>query len=131
MKTITAKDKTIAIANYITDIQEQLDAKYTPSSIDETVGLSSLFADMVCMFDAKFIREIGAKAMIESRKEVPPNIKLWTYTTSVMNWLSWAWHKEEEPELSQAWADAWNEVNHWSLENLKGDDLTFYIQKTD
>lgn len=60
-----------------------------------------------------------------------PRVDLWTYLCLVTNWLSWAWNKEGEEELSKAWADAWYDIHDFSLEHLKGSNLKTYLEKVD
>lgn len=71
-------------------------------------------------------------AMLETAEEIGlPEVKSWTYMALVTNWLSWAWHEQGEEELAKAWSDAWYRINDYSLDNLKGEKLKYYVKETD
>ena len=55
--------------------------------------------------------------------------KMITELDMVLNWKSWE-HAEREDYCS-LYADLYYELRDWCFENLKGDDLTYYIRTTD
>lgn len=128
--TITPEAKTMAVAIKIARMAHENNGQYKTSDKRLAMMTGELMSSAV---DSTTIDEIEAfvDAMIKSWKIVHPAVELWTYFCCNTNWLSWAWHDEEEEELSKAWAKAWYKINHFSLEVLTGDDLKYYIEKTD
>ena len=55
--------------------------------------------------------------------------KMITELDMVLNWKSW--EHADNAELCNLYADMYYELRDWCFENLKGDDLTYYIKTTD
>ena len=52
----------------------------------------------------------------------------------VLNWKIWQHYSNKEPNhqrLAELYDKLWKEADAWAMDNLKGDDLTYYIQTTD
>lgn len=119
-----------AVANYLGNIAAENNGQFKTKDHEMAGYVATLMTEMTTASKVEHIKAF-APALKKSRGGMSPTIELWTYICSSTNWLSWAWHAMDEPELSQAWADVWYDVNHFSLETLKDEELTYYIQKTD
>jgi len=58
------------------------------------------------------------------------NTKFVTELVMVLNWKIWRWH-EHNNEYAQLYNELWEKTDQWCLNNLKGQDLTYYVQTTD
>lgn len=62
-------------------------------------------------------------------KEWKNDTKMITELDMVLNWKSW--EHAERVDYCNLYADLYYELRDWCFENLKGDDLTYYIKTTD
>lgn len=53
-----------------------------------------------------------------------------TELVMILNWKIWALAPTNEP-LARIYEELWMEADKWCLDNLKGDDLAYYIKTTD
>lgn len=53
-----------------------------------------------------------------------------TELTMVLNWQIWQLYQKNE-KLARVYDELWREMDKWCMENLKGEDLTYYIRTTD
>lgn len=53
-----------------------------------------------------------------------------TELACVMSWKSCAWY-EKNNEFSALYSEYYHKVDEWCLNNLKGDDLEYYLKWTD
>lgn len=53
-----------------------------------------------------------------------------TELSLVLNWKIW-YHYEKDSPLQNIYDTLWRKHHDWCLDNLKGDDLTYYIKTTD
>lgn len=58
------------------------------------------------------------------------NYEYITELCMVMSWKSCAWY-DKDNQKSELYANYYHEVDNWCLDNLKGDELTYYIKTTD
>lgn len=63
-------------------------------------------------------------------KEWKNNYEYITELACVMSWKSCAWYGKDN-EKSRLYSNYYHEVDNWCLDNLKGDELTYYIKTTD
>lgn len=49
----------------------------------------------------------------------------------VLNHKCWEHNDAENYELSMVYQELWEELHDWCLDNLKDDDLSYYLQTTD
>ena len=63
-------------------------------------------------------------------KEWKNNYEYVTELACVMSWKSCAWYGKDN-EKSRLYSNYYHEVDNWCLDNLKGDELTYYIKTTD
>lgn len=48
----------------------------------------------------------------------------------VLNWKIWQHYETDEP-LARVYDDLWEMAKAWAVENLQGDDLTYFFTTTD
>lgn len=48
----------------------------------------------------------------------------------ILNWKIWYWN-EKNQSYAKMYDSMWKEVDAWCMDNLKGDDLQYYLQTTD
>lgn len=56
------------------------------------------------------------------------------YITSLvitLNHKIWYWYDKGNIEYSKLYDKLWRELDEWCMDNLKGEDLEYYIQTTD
>lgn len=58
------------------------------------------------------------------------NYKYLTELVMVLNWKCWRWYQVND-EYSILYAKLYEELNNWCIDNLKGDELTYYLETTD
>lgn len=63
-------------------------------------------------------------------KEWKNNYEYVTELSMIMSLKSCAWY-DNDNEKSRLYANYYHEVDNWCLDNLKGDELTYYIKTTD
>ncbi len=77
----------------------------------------------------------GAKAIKETYervfKEWKSNTQYITELAMVLNHKCWYFHDDGNDEYSLLYGELWGKVDNWCLENLKGDDLSYYFETTD
>jgi len=49
----------------------------------------------------------------------------------VLNWKIWEHHEKGDKKTSELYDKLWRETDEWCMENLKDDDLRYYLQTTD
>lgn len=63
-------------------------------------------------------------------KEWKNNAEYVTELVLVLNWKIWALYKTNEP-IARVYNELWAKTNDWCLDNLKGEDLDYFISTTD
>lgn len=58
------------------------------------------------------------------------NHKYITELVMVMNWKCWRWYQVKD-EYSRLYSNLYYKLDEWCMDNLKGDELDYYIQTTD
>ena len=58
------------------------------------------------------------------------NYKYITELAMVLNWKIWRWN-DERYEFAVLYDELWRKVDEWCMENLKGEELDYYIETTD
>lgn len=58
------------------------------------------------------------------------DITTYTELVMVLNWRIWALAETNEP-LARVYDELWRKEHDWALDNLKGDDLSYYLKTTD
>ena len=53
-----------------------------------------------------------------------------TELVMMLNWKSWQ-YAETKPVLSMLYQSLWEQADAWCMDNLKGDDLDYFLHTTD
>ena len=84
--------------------------------------------------DFSIADRFGAAAIKDTFKrafdEWKSNTEYVTELAMVLNHKAW-YFSEHDIAISELYVRLWQEVDGWCIENLKGDDLTYYLQTTD
>lgn len=84
--------------------------------------------------DFSIADQYGVDAIKDTYKrafnEWKTNTEFVTELAMTLNWKIWRWHKHND-EYAQLYNELWQKTDQWCMVNLKGQDLTYYIQTTD
>lgn len=58
------------------------------------------------------------------------NAEYITELTLILNWKIWYW-KDKNEALARLYDQLWQECDAWCMENLKDEDLQYYLRTTD
>lgn len=78
-------------------------------------------------FGEKAVRDTYNRAFAEWKSD---HIYL-TELAIMLNWKMWQHHDEGRMELAKVYDELWHIVDEWALNNLKGDEKTYYIRTLD
>ena len=59
------------------------------------------------------------------------NIEYLTELVMVLNWKCWAFYEKGDQETSMLYQQLYEKADAWCMDNLKGDDLNYYLRTTD
>ena len=59
------------------------------------------------------------------------NVEYLTELVLILNWKIWYWHDNNNDTYARLYDSLWRQADQWCGENLKGDDLSYYIRTTD
>lgn len=59
------------------------------------------------------------------------NVEYITELCLILNWKIWYWHDNNNEEYATIYNELWGKVDSWCMENLKDDDLKYFIHTTD
>lgn len=59
------------------------------------------------------------------------NIEYLTELVMVLNWKCWAFYEKGDQEISMLYQQLYEKADAWCMDNLKGDDLNYYLRTTD
>ena len=62
-------------------------------------------------------------------KEWKNDVKYITELSLVLNWKCWWWSKRDT-KTAVLYENLWRKTHNWCLNNLKGDDLSYYFNIT-
>jgi len=77
-------------------------------------------------FGAEAIKETFDRAF----KEWKHDCEYLTELVMVLNWKCWRWDEENQP-ISRLYAMLFQQAYDYALDNLKGEELTYFIRTTD
>lgn len=77
-------------------------------------------------FGEKEIRDLYKRAMKHWSFDKEYIIEL----VMVLNWKIWSYYKEDK-KLAKLYDELWKKADEGCMENLKGEDLSYYLQTTD
>jgi len=63
-------------------------------------------------------------------KDWKSNCEYLTELVMVLNWKSWQW-SEKNTKFCQLYIDLYQKTHNYALNNLKGEDLSYYLRTTD
>lgn len=82
--------------------------------------------------DFSVAEPFGSSAVIDTYKRAFDEWKSnRVYITELVMMLNWKIWQHEQDHLGRVYNDLWAEADKWCMENLKGDDLAYFIQTTD
>ena len=64
-------------------------------------------------------------------KEWKSNVVYVTELCMVLNWKIWEWDSLGNMECAELYDELWRKVDDYCIENLKGDDLSYFLRTTD
>lgn len=123
-------EKALKVSRMIVQMARDNNVCYKISNKETADNITQILLEMI-LVDSKEKADKFINALKLSFKFHKPTVYLWTYLCMNANWLSWAWYELGHYVLSEAWADAWYNINDFSLDSLKGSDLEYYIKTTD
>lgn len=59
------------------------------------------------------------------------NTEYITEFVMVLNWKCWQWYERGNQTYSELYGKLFYEARDWCFDNLKGDDLTYFVRTTD
>lgn len=84
--------------------------------------------------DFSIAERFGIDAVKDTYKrafnEWKSNIEYLTELTMMINWKMWRW-ADTNPVLSMVYQTLWEEADSYCMDNLKDDDLKYYLKTTD
>lgn len=63
-------------------------------------------------------------------EEWKSNIVYLTELVMVLNWKIWYWY-ENYDEYAELYQELWEKADEWALNNLKDDDLSYFLRTVD
>lgn len=54
-----------------------------------------------------------------------------TELSLVLNWKGWQHYGKENNELAKLYSELWEKIDQYIMDNWKGEDLEYYIKRTD
>ena len=63
-------------------------------------------------------------------EEWKANYKFITELVMVLNWKCWRWHQVKD-DYSRLYSDLYYKLDEWCMDNLKDEELDYYIETTD
>lgn len=79
------------------------------------------------MFGEKAVKDTFNRAFNEWQS----NVEYLTELVMVLNWKIWYHHENGHESLARLYNDLWEQADQWALENLKGDDKSYFLRTTD
>ena len=59
------------------------------------------------------------------------NTEYVTELVMVLNWKVWHWYKKKNSAYQKVYDDLFYKTRDWCLDNLKGEDLSYFLRVTD
>ena len=85
--------------------------------------------------DFSIAEKFGVKAIKDTFKrafkEWKTNTEYITEFVMILNWKCWYHYERNNKPLSKLYSDLYYKAHGWCCDNLKGDDLTYYLNTTD
>ena len=58
------------------------------------------------------------------------NVEYITELCLILNWKIWYWNEQNET-IARVYDTLWKKCDEWCMNNLKGDDLSYFLRTTD
>ena len=78
-------------------------------------------------FGIPAIRDTYKRAFSEWKS----NTKFVTELVLVLNWKLWQHYEKGNQSVAEVYNELWQQTHQWCLDNLKDDDLVYYLRTTD
>ena len=78
-------------------------------------------------FGAEAVKDTYRRAFSEWKDDV----EYVTELVMVLNWKCWEHYEAGRMELSELYSELYYEADGWCLDNLKGEDLQYFLRTTD
>lgn len=90
---------------------------------------STFYADfsVADVYGPKAIRDTYARAFGEWKS----NHKMLTELVACLNHKLWYWHGLQDMEYAELYDGLWKEADGWAMDNLKGEELTYFTMVLD
>lgn len=84
--------------------------------------------------DFSIADHFGKEAIMETYERAfnqwKHNVEYVTELSMALNWKIWEHHTKNE-SIARLYDTLWRKIDKWCMENLKGDDISYYIRTTD
>lgn len=64
-------------------------------------------------------------------EEWKSNVEYITEMVLVLNWKIWYWHDAGNEEMARVYNELWEKADEWCMDNLKDEDLKYFLRTTD
>ena len=85
--------------------------------------------------DFEIANAFGKKAVEDTFnrafEEWKTNTEYLTELVLVLNWQMWMWHDLGDDDMGMLYSDLWAKADQWAMDNLKDDDLKYFLHTTD
>ena len=89
-----------------------------------TFGMDFAIADV---FGADAVKDTFKRAFVEWKSDY----KYLTELVLILNWKIWEHFEKGNEPLARVYNDLWIQADNYACENLKGDELGYFLQMTD
>jgi len=78
-------------------------------------------------FGEKAVRDTYNRAF----KEWKSNVEYITEMVMMLNWKIWYHHDSGNESMARLYDELWKEADEWCMDNLKDEDLKYFLRTTD
>lgn len=104
------------------------------ASIQPFLDMSGYQPKTTFWSDFSIADAFGEKAIKDTYKrafnEWNTNVEYITELCLILNWKIWFWNEQNE-DIAGVYNALWKECDAWCMDNLKGDDLQYFLRTTD
>jgi hypothetical protein len=137
------KEKDSELLSLVDDIKKQIEsALYQLKELNEMFNIPWAMADEIgyepkttFWQDFSIADRFGAKAVKDTYKrafeEWKDNYEYLTELVLVLNHKIWEHYNRDEMTLAKLYDELWRETDEYAVDNLKGDELSYYYKTTD
>lgn len=90
---------------------------------------STFYADLSVadVYGAEAVRDTYARAFGEWKSDH----KMLTELVAALNHKIWYWHEQGDEEYAKLYDGLWKEADGWAMDNLKGEELSYFLEVLD